>query len=441
LNRITDAFGLAWSNMHANQARVAWCGNPDPMDLIVSDLLRRRVAVTRVSSRPGKRRQDTVERERIASLLAEKAGSLMATDAFWQVLDPVSPALRAFAEPFLKRWLLDQVPLAWVQFQNVRDWLRSGRFSALICTEIQDPVNSSILMAAEALALPRITCVHNPTNGVVDGPAIDCLGPIQSDVHLVAGEGEARYYRTFENRLDVFGRAKEIAVGSPRLDALRNSSERQSAARLRAAFTAGDSLPLILYIPTNLTGCYRYFNEGHISDVAYFELQQRMVKVFAEFPNVRLLYKPFRSEFATNPIPEFISEFVPNGRVVFTPLTELVWAVDAIIIDYPSTPLVEAALTDKPIIVYAGRNWARMPSEAKQALEKRAWVSEAPDEFESQGRQFLTAGNFVPLASPDDEFLRLYATHLNDGRSAERAADVILNIVAEQETLRSRTLN
>ena len=150
------------------------------------------------------------------------------------------------------------------------------------------------------------------------------------------------------------------------------------------------------------------------------------------FPGIRLLYKDFGStNHLWNPIPDCIRREIPNGKVILAPsLSQLVWAVDAIILDHALTALGEALLTRKRIIVYDGGQPTSelVPPESKVLLRKRAIVGDTPDEFVNQVRSFLEAGDFSEVSEPDDEFLCAYGTYLNDGRSAERAAEVILEI-------------
>jgi len=169
--------------------------------------------------------------------------------------------------------------------------------------------------------------------------------------------------------------------------------------------------------------------ETGYADVSYFEPQERIVRFFALFPGIRLLYKDAPSHNVWNPIPDLIRQEIPNGRAVLVPpLAELVWVVDAIILDHMITALGEALLTRKRIIVYdpylPGNTLE--PPEAKELLRKRAIVAETPDEFVEEVRTFLIANDFTEINLPNDEFLRAYSTHKNDGLSAQRAVDEII---------------
>src|SRR5207249_3259452 len=109
----------------------------------------------------------------------------------------------------------------------------------------------------------------------------------------------------------------------------------------------------------------------------------------------------------------------------------LMWLADAIVIDFPSTALAEASMTDKPLVVHAGRDWARMTPRAAASLGKRARISETPEQFEMDLRALLSECAQRGLTpATDDEFRRLYVTHLDDGRARRRRADVVREVLS-----------
>jgi hypothetical protein len=184
---------------------------------------------------------------------------------------------------------------------------------------------------------------------------------------------------------------------------------------------------LILYIPTAFKIYGRAITEvAAYPDVTYLELQQRILRLWQLNRQARLLYKTFSvAQDQGYVMADFIREHIPNAIVTNQRLTDLMWAVDAIVLDHVSTALVEVLLTHKPLVVYFPKPTTALP-EAKSLLEKRAVVAETPEAFESAVRLLLGAGPYRDFESPNAEFLQAYGTHLNDGRSAERAADVIL---------------
>jgi hypothetical protein len=417
----------SWRDDVPASPRIAWIGNEDELAWVAPHLRRLGLSLRRGAdfARLGLHFREEVERQE--SALIRSWAELQQRPEFWAFLDLQSPTLRQLVEPFFQQWVTEKVPQAWGQYLAAREWLLRNRIDLVMASALNRVVHSSVFGAAASLDLPRILYLHNPPGGPIDLPAQDAQDQIQADYYLVGGEGDVAYFRSFDERYGIFARATPVPVGSARLDALvRSRPSERARQRLRESLPMDPARPLILYVPTVLNGAYRYFNEGSYSDVAYVELLQRMLGIFAAYP-VTLLYKPFPGGHDFNPILDFLAQRVPNARAVRgrCPLTDLMWVVDAIVVDFPSTAIAEAVLTDKPVLCYAGRDWARMLPDARRALAKRAWVSETPDEFEEQLRDFLRRGDFKPVSAADDEFVRLYVRHLNDGRSAVRAAEFI----------------
>jgi hypothetical protein len=366
---------------------------------------------------------NAAERTRIRELLVRERSALFENSSFWSVFDAVSPELRPFARPFLENWLTNRVPRAWEEFLAARAWLERCEAQAMFGVEVQDPATAVLYAAAGSLGLPRTAIIHH--GGMIqDLPVHDSHGPIQADNYLVNGDGDVDYFTRLAVRLDVFPHAQVIATGSARLDDLARFEEDQS---LREQLRDRDSRPMVLYVPTMLSGCYRYFGEGHISDVRYFQLQQRILSACARFDDVRILYKPYNSGFEPDPMLPFIQSHIPNATVVHGYLPALMHAADAVVIDFSATAITEAVAIDRPLLIYAGRDWARMTAQAKLSLHERATIATTPEEFELAVERFLAKRDFAPPSQPAADFARLYMTHLGDGRSAHRMADVIVD--------------
>jgi hypothetical protein len=160
-------------------------------------------------------------------------------------------------------------------------------------------------------------------------------------------------------------------------------------------------------------------------DVSYLELLQKILLLWKEYPQVRLLYKDFVVENNTDRVmAKFIQEHIPNGTVTYQRLTKLMWSVDAIIVDHVITAVSEVLLTRKPVLVYMPSP-ERADPEARNLLQKRAIVSTTAEEFEQQVRLFLQATPYEEIEQPDVAFLKRYCTHHHDGQSAERAASFL----------------
>ncbi|HXQ21900.1 MAG TPA: hypothetical protein VN812_09510, partial [Candidatus Acidoferrales bacterium] len=319
--RLQIELSFAGRNLVARRGRVAWIGHEYGLVFVVPHLQRAGIAVIRPSPSVDFGARHQTEAQHVRALLDQHWPALSEHSEFWQPLDAVSPALRPSATPLLRQWLLERVPQAWAEFLGAREWLRQGRFVAVMGVDAPAAgLAGSIYMAAGSLGIPRILNMHMDGGMCVDFKAQDSVGPVQGDIYLVSSSEDIEYFEGFNERANAFRRAKVVPVGSPRLEALRTARNERHAAALRRRILGRERKPLILYVPTNFVGCYRYFNEGNISDVGYFELQQRILRCCAEFPNVRVVYKPFPGEYSAGPVGEFIRRSVPNGIAIDTRL-------------------------------------------------------------------------------------------------------------------------
>lgn len=407
---------------------IAWLGDTGYAIGDVVDELRKQGYALLLPPRNLERRAGLVaERERMHARLADT--DVLAHAEIWAPSDAVAPELRDILRPFYEHWLLDIVPLAWTQFLAAREWLADKSIVGTFGVEAQDPQTAVIYNAAGSLGLPRSAFIHN--GGLFqDLPIHDLHGPVQCDTYLVNGRGDADYFESLNARYDVFPRASIVPVGSPRLENLAAAPSARADA-IRNDLRKTDTRPLILYVPTLFCGCYRYFGQGHISDVRYWEMQQQVLRSFREFDDVRLLYKPFHSEYAQNPVPDFLKTFVPNAEIVGGRLTDLMWAVDGIIVDFSATAITEIVCTNKPLIIYAGREWARMAPEAIEMLSNRAAIAQAPSEFQEAVAAMLQNRSFEPVPDSAETFRRMYMTHDGSERAAARAARVIATTLSD----------
>jgi hypothetical protein len=186
----------------------------------------------------------------------------------------------------------------------------------------------------------------------------------------------------------------------------------------------------VLYLAGSYQNRGWYMCRGAYLGVPYFQLLAQVADLFRRFPHVHFLYKPFPTR-PLDPVVRLIEPGCPNVSVVsHIPVAELLQASDAYVIDIPSTALLEALLTPKPILAYSDRRFVALRPEARELLRRRAVVSEMPAEFIRELDAFLSRDSFDELADPDDAFLRAYGTYLNDGHSAERAARAVVEIAA-----------
>lgn len=155
--------------------------------------------------------------------------------------------------------------------------------------------------------------------------------------------------------------------------------------------------------------------------------------MFRRHPEVEFVIRPFPSNQWHNPIVDYLHVLnLPNICVeTRRPFSALVGEADLFFLDFDGTSMLEALITDKPIIVFAEREstWIRPP--ALDLLEKRVVYARFLEDYLRHIEEALSKQVWKePVTS--DEFLRAHGTHLNDGKSAERAARAITEIVTGQ---------
>ena len=336
--------------------------------------------------------------------------------------DVAARRLRSFWE--------DVIPEMYGHFVRARTLFAGGRPRAVVAPYAEAAWQAPTLEAARSLGVPTIIYQHGGFQGACELPIWRETDRYVADYLFVYGDGVRAYLDEDDRRLGP-PRARTVVVGSARLDALRRRPSPVTVASIRrAAGVRSPSTPLVLYIPYMLRGNLRYLSCDDYPDVWFYDLQARIIDLFREFPDIHLVYKTF-SDGLANPL-RARARAMRNVSViepVEMRVTRLMWAADAILLDIPSTALLECLLTPKPMVVFADEQCLRMREEAKDLLRRRAPLAETPDEFVTAARRLLEDRRFAELARPDDGFLRAYGSHLGDGRSAERAAAAVLGII------------
>ena len=340
--------------------------------------------------------------------------------AFRRPLQWVGVDLWPVAESRLRYWCEHVIPIGWSAFTRAHDWLRARRPVALLVSSPYSPLDHGVLHAGRALGVPTVTYQHGGFEGSCAFALHELTDLRASDHRFVYGPGVEAYYQHAGFRYPG-PRARVRSVGSARLDRLRAGPSAPRVAAIRRRLGVAPEQPAVLYVPTMYMRYRRYLGCGDNGNVPYFQLQARMVELMREFPDVRFIYKAFPM-LEPDPIIGMIGERCPNGVVVTrVPLPDLLWASDLHVIDMPSTGLLEALLTPKPIVILADLRHNGLLHEARELLRKRADVTEDPDAFSTHVRARLQAKDFAEIATPNQEFLLAYGLCRDDQASAARA--------------------
>lgn len=316
---------------------------------------------------------------------------------------------------------------------QTEETVRRLRPAAMVATTMLYPERVA-MHTARRLGVPTVVYQHGATGGFVlmetHGNFIKHQTDLRwSDWAFTFGEGDSRFYSRYYPDA-----AQSVAVGSAELDALRRRriDDREKRERLESLGLKRD-VPAIFYVPTSMDGYLRPIPARGRSPSLMFEIERAIADVCGRFPQFQFVFK-LHSVHVESPIRQYIEDKrYSNCKVTRRPLRELLRLADAFVTDFPSTSLLEMLTTDRPIL-FCGHELPQKFNAQKwhpsilSMWKERVLYAEHLDEFLEMLRDFLRKGDFSPVKS-SDEMLRLFGTHLNDGRSAERAVAELKKII------------
>jgi hypothetical protein len=331
-------------------------------------------------------------------------------DTFWLV------------EPTLRLYVLENIPAALAFAEKAPDVLKRTRPSVVLTAG----VHHDLARASHEAGVPVASFQHGGFYGYADYPMGEYTDLLHADIFLAYGPGTACNLEKSSPLASVRPsdrRARSVSVGSPSLDDLMTW-------RRKARANEGSSRT-VMYVNTNLGGDFRYHSYHMYADVGYWRFQRRVVRACSQFSDVRVIVKvyPTRKDLVGNPLVEWLedSQF-HNCEVNDSPFNEVLGLADAYIIDTPSTALLQALSTKKPVIVLADSFYLRFDTRAEALLRKRAIVADTSEEFLQEINKFLVLRDWTVCEPVNDEFLIQYGTHMNDGRAVDRSEKLLYDL-------------
>ena len=265
--------------------------------------------------------------------------------------------------------------------------------------------------------IPKITWQHGAV-GFFEHPIIVFEELINSDFYFVYGEGVIEMCRKYP----VDTQCKVIPIGSYALEELcklKITSCKESSKNTT-----------ILYG----TSCYYrnhlYFGYDHrLDDIALWHTQRNILSFLGKI-NQSVFLKLNPGEEEDYQIKEFISANKFHNISVYKTernFSKLLEEADIIILDCPSTMLLEAIAAHKTVFLLL--DFVKIPEEVKKSLEKRVYCSENIEELKDLVQKFL---NSNPTNQAPDinnmEFLELYGIHTGEKRISDRVNDILENL-------------
>jgi len=213
-------------------------------------------------------------------------------------------------------------------------------------------------------------------------------------------------------------------IGFPMLDALR--------AKVNSTLLSEKSFAF-LYAPTNPYKNNFYFSfYPPLVDIEIYYAQKKIVDFLSSTQGESLLKIGLGNSYKDYFYEAFGAQIDIESAM---PLTEMLSQTEAFILDLPTTTLLEVLCTDKPVFVLT--QFIKLTDLAENLLRKRAVCAGTADELIGALEEYQKTGTY-PADVTNQEYLCAFGTYLNDGKSAERGAQAVVQVISSQKRIIKR---
>jgi hypothetical protein len=381
-------------NLIAGNPSVAIIGFAYNWDYIFPDLVRHGFVPLHLPDYPGSAAPGTPHPNLIPDALLAKYGSFGGLDVSRIIADRTTPLLR------------DAIKDTVQYGSGIRAMIRRWQPCAFLCSTKTSFREHFAARIAQNNEIPVISWQHGAA-GFFRYPLLAHTECTNTDLHLVWGEG-VREEMTSEGYGDTVCRHE--AVGSYDLQSLPD-------------FPPAKTLFPVLYVTTSYFLSHYYYGYEHrFDDIRFWHTQKTILSAIGA-SGVAAILKLHPGEAHDRHISRYIVDHQLTSVSVVRgecSLQECLRQAGTVIIDFPSTTLLEALASGR--VVFVLLTHFVLSEHAKALLKKRAYCSDDPATFARLIERYC---NGEPLAqSPDvtnDEFLEHYGLYRHDRKVAERA--------------------
>lgn len=285
-------------------------------------------------------------------------------------------------------------------------------------------VSHTVNQVAKSLGIPVLNWQHgfvNYYNGISQINEFNDM--LTSDVVLSYGDGVSDAYRKYTFKFDT----DVISVGNITLDRIQGREKktpRNNGKRKR-----------ILYVTSNyLQNTWYYGFSPPFSDRLFLQDQLCIMNILQEIANKEYDITVKIHPITTHQDPPWIIEFYNKKGIRIVKrescFIDLLKSHDIVIIDLPTTVLLEALATNKPIFVLM-RHWKYSYYDRK-ILEKRVVCADSVNILMNAVEKHIETGNY-PASFCDETFLRAYGNYLGDGKSSERVLKILDDVMNNEK--------
>lgn len=299
--------------------------------------------------------------------------------------------------------------------------LKNRGIKAVLASTLTTCTSRSAAQAAHSAGIPVITWQHG-SYGYANQVSVIYHDMMGADILFVFGEGVVEQYAEPARRLGT----QLIPLGSASLEDL---SKKKLQTKAKKLVKLNPEKKVVLYITTNLYRNSLYISfPPPFSDNHYWHTQRATLDVLGQHQDYTIVVKTHpATAYRDTPLPWYARE-KEFGNCQFIrdecSSTDLLPLADVVVIDFPSTTLLQALTTSKPIFVYTGH--LHIDDQAQKLLERRTSCHRDLRDFLNALEKFLSGG-ITDVDLSDTEFLRKFGTA--DGTSGMRAATILINII------------
>lgn len=325
----------------------------------------------------------------------------------------------------LKIFFDETVPSCLSAYEKTKKLVKRKNIKAVLYSINPTAVSKSIAHAAQKMGVPVIGWQHGdlnykPTQAMVLNDLLVC------DLFLSWGKGSDENRNITASELSLS--RKTIIVGSSGLDKILSLKPDRKEV-LKKIGINNIVHPIIVYAST----MYYLSNNYNLSyppwsDNLFYKEQKKIIDRLADLNGTKIIKLHPSSFYAVPELDEYCHSYKKNNvwpvrRKITAPL--LFSVADIIIIDAPSTTILQAIASKKP--VFCLDKFLDLNFEAKEKLKKRVVLGESGESLMERLQLFLQNGKYEADLN-NMEFLENYGTS-SDGRAAERAASAVDELI------------
>lgn len=325
------------------------------------------------------------------------------------------------------RFLVEQLPLACFNaYEETAETLKKKKVRGLLAPNFASCTSRSASQAARNFKVPVVIWQHG-AYVAADHPIVNYIDLMGSDTYFAFGEGVVEKYRAAARRF----KTHIVPIGSSSLEALYRSRKPDKAKKI-VKLTPGKKV--VLYVTTNFYQNHLYISYSPpFSDNRFWRTQRSILDVLAKHDDYAVVVKTFPSSIYREPPMRSYAEENGFKNCQFVKdectFTDLLPIADLLVIDFLSTPLLEALTTAKPMFVYTGN--VDLDSHAKKLLERRAFCHHESKDLVNALDMYLSADKIEKHVDlNNDDFLRFYGISSKGKGSGARAGKMLKSVIS-----------